>query len=112
MKRTSMFFDDGQMEQLQALSERTSQPVAKLVRRSVDHFLLLAAESGGVAEAVQMALQVFDDSDTLERAAARALVRWKHDRESNSLRGRQIQTQEKLDRMEKLLDELVTELKR
>ena len=40
MKRTALFLKEQQLEKLQALSEKTGAPVAELVRRAIDAYLL------------------------------------------------------------------------
>jgi predicted DNA-binding protein len=40
MKRTALFLKERQLEKLQALSEKTGAPVAELVRRAIDVYLL------------------------------------------------------------------------
>ena len=40
MKRTALFLREKQREKLQQLSEKTGAPVAELVRRAIDVYLL------------------------------------------------------------------------
>jgi predicted DNA-binding protein len=40
MKRTALFLKEQQLEKLQKLSEKTGAPVAELIRRSIDAYLL------------------------------------------------------------------------
>jgi len=40
MRRTALFLKEPQMEKLQKLSDKTGAPVAELVRRSIDAYLL------------------------------------------------------------------------
>jgi predicted DNA-binding protein len=40
MKRTALFLKEQQLEKLQKLSEKTGAPVAELVRRAIDAYLL------------------------------------------------------------------------
>jgi len=40
MKRTALFLKQQQLEKLQKLSEKTGAPVAELIRRSIDAYLL------------------------------------------------------------------------
>jgi hypothetical protein len=40
MKRTALFLREKQLEGLQKLSEKTGAPVAELVRRAIDVYLL------------------------------------------------------------------------
>jgi len=40
MKRTALFLREKQLERLQKLSEKTGAPVAELVRRAIDVYLL------------------------------------------------------------------------
>ena len=40
MKRTALFLKEQQLEKLQALSDKTGAPVAELVRRAIDAYLL------------------------------------------------------------------------
>jgi hypothetical protein len=40
MKRTALFLKEQQLEKLQTLSEKTGAPVAELVRRAIDAYLL------------------------------------------------------------------------
>ena len=40
MKRTALFLKEMQLEKLQKLSEKTGAPVAELVRRAIDAYLL------------------------------------------------------------------------
>ena len=40
MKRTALFLKTEQLKKLQALSEKTGAPVAELVRRAIDAYLL------------------------------------------------------------------------
>jgi hypothetical protein len=41
MRRTALFLKEQQLEKLQKLSEKTGAPVAELVRRAIDAYLLL-----------------------------------------------------------------------
>lgn len=87
MKRTNVYLEDNQPDELEDLSERTKQSVAQLIRRAVAHFLVLHGQSGSIHDAMQEAIKTFDDADTLERANIRQLLHWKHGREENSIRG-------------------------
>lgn len=107
MKRTSLFVDEAQLERIQRLSERSGLSAAEHMRRAVALYLLILDGSGDIAEAVAQAQRTFNDADTPERAVLRALMRWKHDREDNSLRGGQAKQGTQLDRMESKLDKLV-----
>jgi predicted DNA-binding protein len=40
MKRTALFLKEEQLKKLLALSEKTGAPVAELVRRAIDAYLL------------------------------------------------------------------------
>ena len=40
MKRTALFLKDDQAKKLQKLSDKTGAPVAELVRRAIDAYLL------------------------------------------------------------------------
>jgi Ribbon-helix-helix domain len=40
MKRTALFLKEQQLEKLQKLSEKTGAPIAELVRRAIDVYLL------------------------------------------------------------------------
>jgi hypothetical protein len=40
MKRTALFLKEQQLEKLQALSRKTGAPIAELVRRAIDAYLL------------------------------------------------------------------------
>jgi predicted DNA-binding protein len=40
MRRTALFLKEQQMEKLQKLSKKTGAPVAELVRRAIDAYLL------------------------------------------------------------------------
>jgi predicted DNA-binding protein len=40
MKRTALFLKEHQLDKLQKLSEKTGAPVAELVRRAIDAYLL------------------------------------------------------------------------
>jgi len=40
MKRTALFLKEQQLEKLQTLSEKTGAPIAELVRRAIDVYLL------------------------------------------------------------------------
>jgi Ribbon-helix-helix domain len=40
MRRTALFFKEQQLEKLQKLSKKTGAPVAELVRRAIDAYLL------------------------------------------------------------------------
>ena len=40
MKRTALFLKEEQLEKLQTLSEKTGAPIAELVRRAIDVYLL------------------------------------------------------------------------
>jgi hypothetical protein len=40
MKRTALFLKEQQLEKLQKLSEKTGAPIAELVRRAIDAYLL------------------------------------------------------------------------
>jgi predicted DNA-binding protein len=41
MKRTALFLKTEQVKKLQSLSEKTGAPVAELIRRAIDHYLLM-----------------------------------------------------------------------
>jgi hypothetical protein len=41
MKRTALFLKEQQLEKLQTLSRKTGAPIAELVRRAIDAYLLL-----------------------------------------------------------------------
>jgi predicted DNA-binding protein len=41
MKRTALFLKEQQLVKLQTLSEKTGAPVAELVRRAIDSYLVL-----------------------------------------------------------------------
>jgi predicted DNA-binding protein len=41
MKRTALFLKEQQLAKLQKLSEKTGAPVAELIRRAIDAYLLL-----------------------------------------------------------------------
>ena len=40
MRRTALFLKEQQLEKLQKLSEKTGAPIAELVRRAIDAYLL------------------------------------------------------------------------
>ena len=40
MKRTALFLKEEQLEKLQTLSDKTGAPIAELVRRAIDVYLL------------------------------------------------------------------------
>jgi len=40
MKRTALFLKEQQLEKLQTLSEKTGAPIAELIRRAIDAYLL------------------------------------------------------------------------
>jgi hypothetical protein len=40
IKRTALFLKEQQLEKLQALSRKTGAPIAELVRRAIDAYLL------------------------------------------------------------------------
>jgi predicted DNA-binding protein len=40
MKRTALFLKEQQLAKLQTLSEKTGAPIAELVRRAIDAYLL------------------------------------------------------------------------
>lgn len=40
MKRTALFLKEDQVKKLQTLSEKTGAPVAELIRRAIDKYLL------------------------------------------------------------------------
>ena len=40
MRRTALFLKEQQLEKLQTLSEKTGAPIAELVRRAIDVYLL------------------------------------------------------------------------
>jgi len=40
MRRTALFLKEQQLEKLQTLSEKTGAPIAELVRRAIDAYLL------------------------------------------------------------------------
>ena len=40
MKRTALFLQEEQVKKLQALSEKTGAPVAELIRRAIDGYLV------------------------------------------------------------------------
>jgi predicted DNA-binding protein len=44
MKRTALFLKEEQLKKLQALSDKTGAPVAELVRRAIDKYLLERAK--------------------------------------------------------------------
>jgi predicted DNA-binding protein len=44
MKRTALFLKGDQIKKLQALSEKTGAPVAELIRRAIDKYLLERAK--------------------------------------------------------------------
>ncbi len=44
MKRTALFLKEEQIEKLQKLSDKTGAPVAELVRRAIDKYLLERAK--------------------------------------------------------------------
>jgi predicted DNA-binding protein len=41
MRRTALFLKEQQLAKLQKLSEKTGAPVAELIRRAIDAYLLL-----------------------------------------------------------------------
>jgi predicted DNA-binding protein len=41
MKRTALFLKEEQLAKLQTLSEKTGAPIAELVRRAIDSYLVL-----------------------------------------------------------------------
>jgi len=40
MKRTALFLKEEQLEKLETLSDKTGAPIAELVRRAIDAYLL------------------------------------------------------------------------
>jgi len=44
MKRTALFLKEDQVKKLQILSEKTGAPVAELIRRAIDKYLLERAK--------------------------------------------------------------------
>ena len=44
MKRTALFLKEDQIKKLLALSEKTGAPVAELIRRAIDRYLLERAK--------------------------------------------------------------------
>jgi len=44
MKRTALFLKEEQIKKLQTLSERTGAPLAELIRRAIDKYLLERAK--------------------------------------------------------------------
>jgi len=40
MRRTALFLKEQQLEKLQTLSDKTGAPIAELVRRAIDAYLL------------------------------------------------------------------------
>jgi predicted DNA-binding protein len=40
MQRTALFLKEDQLKELQTLSEKTGAPVAELIRRAIDKYLL------------------------------------------------------------------------
>jgi predicted DNA-binding protein len=44
MKRTALFLKEEQIEKLLTLSEKTGAPVAELIRRAIDKYLLERAK--------------------------------------------------------------------
>jgi len=44
MKRTALFLKEEQLKKLLALSEKTGAPVAELIRRAIDKYLLERAK--------------------------------------------------------------------
>ena len=51
MKRTALFLKEEQLEKLQRLSEKTGAPIAELVRRAIDVYLLSRKEGTEVRKA-------------------------------------------------------------
>ena len=44
MKRTALFLEEEQLKKLQKLSDKTGAPVAELIRRAIDRYLLERAK--------------------------------------------------------------------
>lgn len=44
MKRTALFLKEDQVKRLQVLSDRTGAPIAELIRRAIDMYLLERAK--------------------------------------------------------------------
>jgi len=44
MKRTALFLEEAQLRKLQKLSEKTGAPVAELIRRAIDRYLIERAK--------------------------------------------------------------------
>ena len=44
MKRTALFLKEEQIKKLQKLSDKTGAPVAELIRRAIDRYLLERAK--------------------------------------------------------------------
>jgi predicted DNA-binding protein len=44
MERTALFLEEEQIEKLKKLSEKTGAPVAELIRRAIDRYLLERAK--------------------------------------------------------------------
>ena len=44
MKRTALFLKEDQVKKLQMLSDKTGAPVAELIRRAIDKYLLERAK--------------------------------------------------------------------
>jgi predicted DNA-binding protein len=44
MKRTALFLKEDQIKKLQTLSEKTGAPLAELIRRAIDKYLLERAK--------------------------------------------------------------------
>lgn len=105
MRRTSLFLDTEQIEQLQQLSEATNLPTAEHVRRAIDLYLLfVAGGNGDMAEVVADAQSTFPDAATPDQALRRALFRWHYDRLENSNR-------QALNRIESAIAEILERLK-
>jgi predicted DNA-binding protein len=44
MRRTALFLKEAQLKKLQVLSDKTGAPVAELIRRAIDKYLLERAK--------------------------------------------------------------------
>lgn len=99
MKKTTVYLEENQPDQLALLAVRLEVSESDIIRRAVAHFLRLHSTDGSIAEAMAEAQSIFDDAENVEQANIRQLLHWKHGRENNSIRGALRKIDAKLDRL-------------
>lgn len=104
MKKTTVYLEDSQPDELKRLAERLGANESDLLRRAVAHFLRLHSTEGTIAEAMAEAKRNFDDAENVEQANIRQLLHWKRDREDNSIRGSLRKLDAKIEALSQKLD--------